>query len=141
MSQISTEPCIREFPRRRPFPLEPRDPNACPRFSLQMASTRKADNENGSHSHKNAQNPLLQRMAGLEQDRRRQVYLKRVRQTSDDKKWESRSEQVGHNADASRFGEITLIYHQDYEARFPCEAEAMGDGSSTRGIRDPTYAR
>ena len=39
-------------------------------------------------------NPLLQRKPHEEQDRRRQVYLEKVRQVSEDKKWETRSEQV-----------------------------------------------
>ncbi len=61
-----------------------------------MASARKAGNEDAVYSHKRALNPLLQRKVGEEQDRRRQAFLKRVRQASDDKKWESRTEQVRH---------------------------------------------
>ena len=121
MSHISTRPCIQDFPRRNLSSLKPRDPNACPRFSLQMVSTRKVGDENKYFPPKYAHNPLLQRRAAVEQDRKREVFLKRVRQTSDDKKWESRSEQVGHNGNASPWGTIMLtfikIMRRDFLAR------------------------
>lgn len=60
-----------------------------------MASAGKSSNDKPLHPQKRVtQNPLLQRKPNEEQDRRRQIYLNKVRQTSDDKKWEARSEQI-----------------------------------------------
>ena len=85
-----------------PSPLAPINPNACLRFSLQkvqMASRGQTSSDTSKYSHKRAtQNPLLQCKPSKEEDRKRQVFLKKVRQASDDKKWETRSEQVrGHH--------------------------------------------
>ncbi|CAF9914175.1 hypothetical protein IMSHALPRED_001839 [Imshaugia aleurites] len=94
MSQISPPYYNPEFSIRISSPLAPLNPNACPRFSLQMA-TAETKNDTSNHSCKRAShNPLLQRKPNEEQDRRRHVFLKKVRQVSDDKKWESRSEQI-----------------------------------------------
>lgn len=60
-----------------------------------MASTGQTSSDTSKYSYNLAtHNPLLQRKPNEEQDRRRQVFLKKVRQVSDDKKWESRSEQI-----------------------------------------------
>ena len=76
-------------------PLAPLDPNACPHFSLHMAFSSQTTSNTSKYSHKGAtENPLLQRNAREEQNRRRKVFLEKVRQVSDDKNWESRSEQV-----------------------------------------------
>lgn len=84
-----------EYLIRKPSPLAPLNPNACPRFSPHMASTGQTSSDTSKYSYSLAtHNPLLQRKPNEEQDRRRQVFLKKVRQVSDDKKWESRSEQV-----------------------------------------------
>ncbi|CAD6584413.1 MAG: hypothetical protein ASARMPRED_001755 [Alectoria sarmentosa] len=81
-----------------PSPLAPINPNACLRFSLQkvqMASRGQTSSDTSKYSHKRAtQNPLLQCKPSKEEDRKRQVFLKKVRQASDDKKWETRSEQI-----------------------------------------------
>lgn len=65
-----------------------------------MASARKAGTENSVYSHKRAHNPLLYRKASEAQDHRRQVFLKKVKEGSDDRRWESRSEQVRRIPDA-----------------------------------------
>ncbi|KAL2042194.1 hypothetical protein N7G274_004682 [Stereocaulon virgatum] len=95
MFQISPPSFTSPYSFRKTSPLAPRNPHACPRFSDYMASKAKSSNIKSVHSQKRpAQNPLQLPKPVEEQDRRRQVYLKRVRQTSDDKKWEARSEQI-----------------------------------------------
>ena len=95
MFQISPSSYNSEFSRRKLSPVASLNPNACPRFSVQMASARQINSDTSKNSYKRAtHNPLLQRQSHGEQDRRRQIFLKKVRQVSDDKKWESRSEQV-----------------------------------------------
>ena len=101
MSQVSTTRFIRDVSTLRLSPLAPGDPNACPRFSLQMASARKAGQENAQYSHKCAYNPLFQKKVGEEQESRRRLFLNKVRQGSENTRWESRSEQVRHHAHLS----------------------------------------
>ena len=99
MFQINPSSYNPEFLSRKSSPLAPLNPNACPRVSIRMASAGQINSDTSKYSYKRAtQNPLLQRQSNEEQDRRRQVFLRKVRQVSDDKKWESRSEQVrGHH--------------------------------------------
>jgi hypothetical protein len=59
-----------------------------------MASARSAGTENSIYSHKRAHNPLFHRKASEEQDHRRHIFLKKVKESGEDRKWESRSEQV-----------------------------------------------
>lgn len=95
MFQMTPSSYDTEFFIRISSPLAPFNPNACPRFSLLMASAGETNSDTSKYSYKRAtHNPLLQREPNEEKDRRRQVFLKKVRQVSDDKKWESRSEQV-----------------------------------------------
>lgn len=95
MFQIRSSSYNSEFSSPNLSPLAPLNPNACPRFSVRMASAGQINSDTSKNSYKRAtHNPLLQRQSSGEQDRRRQVFLKKVRQVSDDKKWESRSEQV-----------------------------------------------
>lgn len=89
-----------EYQIRKESPLAPLNPNACTRFFLQMASTGQMSSDRSKLSYKRATNNLLlQRKPKEEQDRRRQVFLKKVRQVTDDKKWEFRSEEVRGNHD------------------------------------------
>ena len=78
----------------KPFPLGPRDPNACPRFSKYMASAYKASHKNPACSKKRTYNPMYQRRPAEERERKQTVYLKKVKDDGDDRRWESRSEQV-----------------------------------------------
>lgn len=95
MFQISPSSYDFELLVRRSTPLEPLKANACSRFSLQMASAGETNNDTSKSPYKRAtNNPLLQRKTNEAQDRRRRVFLKKVRHASDEKKWESRSEQV-----------------------------------------------
>ncbi|KAL6714911.1 hypothetical protein ACLMJK_007171 [Lecanora helva] len=59
-----------------------------------MAVTRKTSDENRVHSYKYAHNPLLRQKASEKQERTRKMFLEKVRQTSDNKRWELRSEQI-----------------------------------------------
>ena len=80
---------------RTSFPLAPLNPNACPRFSLQMVFSGQMSSDTSKCSDRRlVKNFLLQRKPHEERDRRRQVFLDKVRQVSADKKWECRSEQV-----------------------------------------------
>lgn len=94
MFHVNSRPFTGDFAAQNSSPLAERDPNACPRFSIQMASVRKLGEEGSAYSYKRALNPLLQRKSDDEQDRRRRVFLNRVRQAGDERKWELRSEQV-----------------------------------------------
>ena len=76
-------------------PLAQLNPNACPRFPLQMAFSGQTSSDTSKCSYRRSvKNFLLQHQPHEERDRRRQVFLDKVRQVSADKKWESRSEQV-----------------------------------------------
>ena len=94
MLQFSTRSYTCEYMMQGPSTLASRDPNACPRFPLQMAAARRMEDEHSIYSHKRAHNPLFQRSPGKEQIRRRQIYLRQSKQAGDDKRWASRSEQV-----------------------------------------------
>ena len=84
-----------ESSSRTLFHLAPLNPNACPRFSLEMTSSGQTSSDTSKRSYRRPlQKSLLQRKPHEERDRRRQVFLDKVRQVSADKKWESRSEQV-----------------------------------------------
>ena len=75
--------------------LAPLKPNACPRFSLQMAFSGQTSSNTSKCSYRRPiKDSILQRKPHEERDRRRQVFLDKVRLVSADKKWESRSEQV-----------------------------------------------
>ncbi|KAL9102783.1 MAG: hypothetical protein Q9163_002101 [Psora crenata] len=79
----------------RPTPLGPRNPNASPRFSSTTPSDQKVAREGPRRiGRQSLQNPLLQRKVGDEQEKRRRSFLRKVRQASDDKRWEARGNQI-----------------------------------------------
>ena len=95
MLQASPLSYTPEYLVRTLYPLAPLNPNACPRFSLHMAFSGQKSSDTSKCSYRRpVKNFLLQRKPHEERDRRRQVFLDKVRQVSADKKWESRSEQV-----------------------------------------------
>ena len=95
MLQASPLSYTPEYLVRTSSPLAPLIPNACPRFSLQMAISGQTSSDTSKCSYRRpVKKFLLQRKPLEERDRRRQVFLDKVRQVSADKKWESRSEQV-----------------------------------------------
>lgn len=77
-------------------PLAPRDVNVCPSYPSLMASTFKNAEKTCVRSREH-RNPVAQRRAE-EPERRRQAFLKRVKDAGDDKKWQTRSDQVCINA-------------------------------------------
>ena len=95
MLQASPLSYTSEYLVRTLYPLAPLDPNACPRFSLRMAFSGQTSIDTSKRPYRRpVKNFLLQRKPHEERDRRRQVFLDKVRHVSADKKWESRSEQV-----------------------------------------------
>ncbi|KAM0803276.1 hypothetical protein BDR22DRAFT_61496 [Usnea florida] len=88
---------------RDTYPLALLDPNTCSCFSLQIASAAHANGDKSKYLGDRATRyPHMQHTFIEEQDRRRQKFLKKVRQVSDDKKWESRSAQILRNDFFSR---------------------------------------
>ena len=73
-------------------PLAPRDVNVCPSYPSLMASTFKAAQKACVRSREH-RDPLAHKRAE-EPERRRQAFLKRVKDAGDDKKWQTRSDQV-----------------------------------------------
>ena len=83
----------------------PHNPNACPQLSSYMTSAFRANPEGSARPRKRTYNPLYQRKSTEEQERKRQVYLTKVREDGNERRWESRSEQVKHR--------ILSCYHGD----------------------------
>jgi len=115
-----------------PSPLTARDVNTCPNFSRSMASFMKPsgpekDVTSGKRVYKH---PVLQRRVG-EQSRRRQAFLKKVKENSDDARWQARSDQV-RSADASDLGILTGSCVVDPTARLPITTTAMARGAGAR---------
>ena len=73
-------------------PLAPRDVNVGPSYPSLMASTFKNAQKDCVRSREHRK-PGAQRRAE-EPERRRQAFLKRVKDAGDDKKWQTRSDQV-----------------------------------------------
>lgn len=119
-----------------PPPLAERIANACPHGSYQMPS---AGNDRPKRQIRVTPRSLLQHRPSEERDRRRNAFLTKVRQVSDEKKWESRSDQV------SSFGKCChvtlLISDEDIKSGIFSEAETMGDGSSTVCSRRSSNSR
>lgn len=93
-----------------------------------MALALKVGHDRSSHLRKRAHNPLYHRKPLEEQDRRRQAFLNKVKQAGDDRKWESRSEQVKLDF-ASLLRALTntdALDFVDFETGLHLEAKAMG---------------
>lgn len=110
-------------------PLTARDVNACPDFSRSMASlVKRSGSEKDVKSGKRVyKHPVLQRREG-EHSRRRQAFLKKVKESSDDERWQTRSDQV-HSAHASEVGILTGSHLVDPTARLPLPATAVARGA------------
>ena len=108
------------------------NPHACPRFSFKMASKHRTVGDTSDRTNKHAtRNPLLQRTTKEGQDRRRRAFLEKVRQVSDEKKWESRSEMVRDYCREMFLRRIQADTVEDFEEGFPVEAEGVGVCPST----------
>ncbi len=131
MFQISPLYHTPTFMTRMSSPLAPRNPNACPRFPYQMASSEEKIYDRSLHPQKRLpQKPYQQRRPEEEQERRRGAFLTKVRQSSDDRRWESRSEQVGRNLMAYDKRTHCTKAALDPTKRFPVAAEAVGTRTS-----------
>lgn len=71
--------------------------------------------------------PVIQRREG-EQSTRRQAFLKKVKQSSDDERWQTRSDQV-RSADALEIGILTGSHLVDPTARLPLPTTAVARGA------------
>jgi len=122
MFQVSSQSFYIQPFERKPSPLSPRNPNACPRFSAPMISESKGRSK-GKHNDKTRplQNPLLRRKPEQLQDQRRQVFLKKVRQSGDAKKWEERSDRVTISCIRDACNHYTLILVQILRQQYLAE--------------------
>ncbi len=128
-SVIRPAPLAFDHVRFLPSPLTARDVNTCPDFSRSMASLVKLsgsekDVTSGKRMYKH---PILQRREG-EQSRRRQAFLKKVKESSDDERWQTRSDQV-RSADASEVGILTGSHIVDPTAILPLPTTAVARGA------------
>ena len=73
-------------------PLAPHDVNVCPTLKVLMASTFKDAPKPEVKSRSTRYATVPRKVEGPE--RRRQAFLKRVKDASDDKRWQTRSDQV-----------------------------------------------
>ena len=73
-------------------PLVPHDVNVCSTLPFLMASTFNDARNTESKFRSNRYHTVPRKME--EPERRRQVFLKRVKDASDDKRWQTRSDQV-----------------------------------------------
>lgn len=88
---------VSDFSVHRPSPLSMRDPNACPRFAPfapHMDSFRKEPW--GSYSRvRGSKYDTLLKNKDRENEKRRDLFHKKVKQHGEDRRWEVRGEQVG----------------------------------------------
>lgn len=107
-----------QLPDPTRLPLTPRTPNACPRFSALMTSQRKSSKPTAEERRRSPRSFQLPRKPEQARDLRRQVYLSKVRDASDDKRWESRSDQVCGNyvCICNSWAKLCQILRQDFLA-------------------------
>jgi hypothetical protein len=82
-------------------------------------------------------NPLLRRSAEGERDRRRNLFLKQVEKTRDDKRWKGRSEQVGCKQRSIFLTQSCLTLILDTPLRLCRRASTMGGRKGASGSRLP----
>ena len=95
MFAISPQPMIFTFQPSRPSPLSPRQTNACHRtrpLHSHMASAKEACTST-HHKRENKFKTLI-KSKDTERSQRRELFLKKVKQVGDDRKWEARGDQV-----------------------------------------------
>ena len=81
----------------QPSPLLSREPNACPRFltfAPQMAALRK-DVCKPAYPNRGSKYATLVRNKDSENEKRRDLFQRKVKQRGEEKRWEVRGEQVG----------------------------------------------
>ena len=92
---ISPHPYILEYAPIKPPPLTPRHPNACTRFLPQMVPFTKLTEKATRPKQRAVPHPVSQRRNDP-QDQRRRVFLTKVKQNGDDRRWDARAQQVPH---------------------------------------------
>lgn len=81
---------------RRPSPLSPRSANARPRFPAPFMSAPSDAKPDAPFSRRPVRaNPAMQSRDAAK-EKRRDMFLKRVQQDREDRRWEVRGEQVGN---------------------------------------------
>jgi len=79
---------------RRPSPLSPRSANACPQFSFAPSMSTGEDAPLPFSKRPVRANPAIQSRDAVK-EKRRDMFLKRVQQDREERRWEGRGEQVG----------------------------------------------
>ena len=132
MIQIATNFLVEDCLPSTPSPLVLRDPNSCPRFPFHMTVARRSIKDDKVYSPECGRNPLLQRRSAEQQDRRRRMFLTRVKRDGDERRWEARSEQVGiYSIQSTRSVTMSLcLFALDSPTRFPEEETVMGSRAS-----------
>ena len=98
MFHVSAQPYILHRAPLKTSPSKSRDPYFYPRYTTLMAPTTRLGNDKPLFPRiRTFPKTSLPRNSAEEQDQRRQVYLRKVRIVSEDKKWHSRTEQVRHD--------------------------------------------
>ena len=111
-------------------PLVPHGVNVCPTPPFLMASTFEDARKTQSKSRSNRHATVSRKVE--EPERRRQVFLKRVKDASDDKRWQTRSDQVLKLCDMPFLrlnticGGYLLEYYIDTPSGLLIAAKAMG---------------
>lgn len=91
-SAIQSSQCAFTYLPPISSPLVPHDVSVCPTLPFLMTSTFKDERKTQPKSRSNRYATVPPKVE--EPERRRQVFLKRVKYASDDKRWQTRSDQV-----------------------------------------------
>ena len=129
MFSISPHPHMLEHASMKPSPLTPRVPNACPRLSPQMIPFTKPTEKATCPKQRPVPHPMLQRRND-QQDQRRRVFLTKVKQNGDERRWDSRAEQVVAHSPRIRQGMANGSW-EDPKERFSFAPETMGGRASS----------
>ncbi len=99
MLSISVHSYVLGHAPLKPSPLTLCNPYAC-QYSPSMAPFTKVASKATNHKQRAKSRSLLLQRGG-EQDRRRQVFLTKVKRNGDDRRWDSRADQVPHTLSMS----------------------------------------
>ncbi|MCJ1350969.1 MAG: hypothetical protein MMC33_000951 [Icmadophila ericetorum] len=98
MFAVNPQPSWINFQPQIPSPLSPRSLNACydtgHSLSIPMSFPRKSPPKTDPSKHPSRYNVLSHGNKDAERDKRRDLFLKGVRERSEDKRWETRVDQV-----------------------------------------------
>ena len=122
MFAVNPQPSWINFQPQIPSPLSPRSLNACydtgHSLSIPMSFPRKSPPKTDPSKHPSRYNVLSHGNKDAERDKRRDLFLKGVRERSEDKRWETRVDQVS----ATQWGCFQLEdYTENLLYRSKCE--------------------